>query len=101
MRRVYENLLRLYPYDYRALFAAEMLTVFEKSGAERRELGFAAYICFAAAEMFGVVRGAAFEWIAKHTGGGFVRGRALPDRRRMRPAGGGGIVLSGFVGERA
>jgi len=64
-----------------------MLTVFEKSGAERRVVGWIHYFRFAVEEMIGVVRGAAFEWIAKRTSSAFVRGRALPDRRRMRPAG--------------
>ncbi len=81
MRRAYKNLLRLYPYDYRALFAAEMLTAFEESAAERRGFG------WAVAELTSVVAGAVTEWIAKFTTSDSIRGRCMPDWRMMRPTG--------------
>ena len=60
MERAYRALLKLYPYDFRAAFGAELASL---------------------------VTGAAAEWIAKLTSDSFVRARSLPDRRMMRPAG--------------
>jgi len=74
--RAYRALLRLYPYDFRAAFAAEMLAAFAGVGAGRR-----------GAELAGLLAGAAAEWIAKLTADSSVRARALPDLRMMRPAG--------------
>jgi hypothetical protein len=76
VRRAYRALLRLYPYDFRAAFAAEMLAAFASLGAERR-----------GAELAGLPIGAAAEWIAKLTSDRSVRTRTLPDLRMMRPAG--------------
>jgi len=76
VKRVYRALLRLYPYDFRAAFAREMLAAYERVGAERRR-----------AELAGLLAGAAAEWIAKLTSGSSARARTLPDLRKMRPAG--------------
>jgi hypothetical protein len=76
VKRAYRTLLWLYPYDFRAAFAAEMLAAFARTGAERR-----------GAELAGLLTGAAAEWIAKLTSDRLVRGRSLPDLRMMRPAG--------------
>ena len=78
MIALYRSLLRLYPYDYRAAFAAEMLKTF-KAGEEGGRS--------AAKELFAVLIGAGSEWMAKLTTDKGVRGRALPDMRMMRPAG--------------
>jgi hypothetical protein len=69
-------LLRLYPYDFRAAFAAEMWAAFARVGAARR-----------GAELIGLLSGAAAEWVAKLTSDKSLRGRTLPDLRMMRPAG--------------
>jgi hypothetical protein len=66
----------LYPYDFRAAFAAEMLAAFASVSAERR-----------GAELAGLLVGAAAEWIAKLASDRAVRARTLPDLRMMRPAG--------------
>src|SRR2546425_11479547 len=87
MRRAYRALLRLYPSDFRALFAAEMLHAFDKAAEERRELGRLAFVHFALAELIGLATGAGAEWIAKLTTSNSVRGRFLPDLRMMRPPG--------------
>jgi len=77
VKRAYRTLLRLYPGDYRAMFAVEMTRAFDRLVEERqRQL---------AAELLGVVAGAAREWIAKWTTDPSVRGRSLPDLRFMRP----------------
>jgi hypothetical protein len=67
LKRAYEILLRLYPADHRALFAAEMLTAFEEAVEERRERGWAVFARFALAELVGLVIGAWAEWGAKFT----------------------------------
>lgn len=76
MKRAYRALLGLYPYDFRAAFATEMLAAFAHVAPQRR-----------GAELAGLLTGAAVEWIAKLTCDRSARGRALPDIRMMRPAG--------------
>jgi len=76
MKRAYRILLRLYPYDYRAMFADEMARTFDQLAE-----------CRPACEFAGLLLGAAREWIAKRTTDPVVRGRALPDLRMMRPPG--------------
>lgn len=73
---LYKALLRLYPYDYRALFGAEMVQAFAQQPR-----------CCAAAELCSLVTGAAGEWFAKLTTNRTLRGRTLPDIRMMRPVG--------------
>jgi hypothetical protein len=79
MKRTYRTLLRLYPADYRAMFAAEMARTFDQAAEERRSC--------VAIEFLGAIAGAAAEWIAKWTTDVSVRGRSLPDLRMMRPPG--------------
>jgi hypothetical protein len=87
MRRAYRTLLRLYPADYRALFADEMSSAFEKAAAERRARGAASLVRFALTEWIGLTIGGVAEWMAKLTTDASVRGRCLPDLRMMRPPG--------------
>jgi hypothetical protein len=87
MRRAYETLLRLYPRDFRAAFTSEMWAAFANSAAERRAQGRAIYFRFAFNELIGVLTGAIVEWVAKLTTDTSLRGRSLPDRLMMRPAG--------------
>ena len=77
MKRAYLTLLRLYPADYRAMFAAEMTRAFDRLVEERR--------LRLSEELTGVISGAAREWIAKWTTDPVLRGRSLPDLRLMRP----------------
>ena len=67
MKRAYDILLRLYPGDYRALFAAEMSATFEEAARERRGHGWAVFARFAFAELAGLLIGAGAEWGAKFT----------------------------------
>ncbi len=76
MTRAYRISIGLYPYDFRAAFGAEMLAALSQEEARRR-----------AAELAGLLTGAAVEWIAKMTSDSSVRARNLPDLRMMRPAG--------------
>ena len=85
--RAYKALLRLYPADYRDSFDAEMANAFERMAEEHRTRGKAAYAGFATAELASLVVGSVAEWIAKATTDSTVRGRSLPDLRKMRPAG--------------
>ena len=87
IERAYEFALRLYPVDYRARFAAEMLTAFEEAVADHHGVGTVASVRFALAELTALVSGAGVEWLAKLTSDGAARGRCLPDCRMMRPAG--------------
>jgi len=80
MKRVYEFLLRLYPRDYRAVFAKEMSNAFEQGLAERRDQGWGAAWRFALAELVGLTIGAGIEWIAKLSTDSSIRGRSLSDR---------------------
>jgi len=92
LKRAYDILLRLYPADYRALFAAEMLTAFEEAAEEPRERGWAVFARFALAELAGLVIGVCAEWSAKFTP--VVRQSNIPASAkahwlllRMRPLG--------------
>jgi hypothetical protein len=87
MKRAYEFLLRLYPRDYRAMFATEMSSAFEEASAERRGQGRGVYVRFVMAELMELTIGAGVEWIAKLSTDSSVRGRSLPDRLLMRPPG--------------
>ncbi len=86
-KRAYRALLRLYPMDYRTCFAAEMLSAFEAAANERRKQGMLRSGHFVLAELAGLLRGAAAEWMAKLSTDSSIRGRCLPDRRMMRPPG--------------
>ena len=87
MRRAYGTLLRLYPNDFRALFASEMLSAFEQAVEERRGESRTVFLRFLLRECIDVATGAGAEWIAKLTTESSVRGRCLPDLRMMRPPG--------------
>jgi hypothetical protein len=63
IERIYARLLQLYPSDYRALFGAEMLGVFESVDEERQHNARAAYVRFVSCEFAGLVAGAARERI--------------------------------------
>ncbi|HEV2445195.1 MAG TPA: hypothetical protein VGS58_04715 [Candidatus Sulfopaludibacter sp.] len=77
MRRAYRLILRLFPFDYRLWFAAEILAAFDRA---HREGGTARELAALAAAL-------PAEWIAKLSTDPAVRGRALPDVRMMRPVG--------------
>jgi hypothetical protein len=87
LERAYRTLLRLYPNDYRALFADEMLNTFNQAAAERRQQPRLAFIRFLVGEFIDLASGAGAEWIAKLTTDSSIRGRCLPDLRMMRPPG--------------
>jgi hypothetical protein len=87
MRRAYQTLLWLYPRDFRASFASEMLAAFDSSATEHRSQGQSVYVQFALVELIGVLIGAGKEWVAKLTTDRSLRGRSLPDRLMMRPPG--------------
>src|SRR5687767_6437652 len=61
MQRVYRMLLRLYPIDYRAEFANEMLAVFAQQAADKRRDGLLRYLEFLVHEYVGVLVNAAKE----------------------------------------
>ncbi len=86
-RRAYRTLFRLYPWDYRTRFAAEMLNSFERAAEERGGQGRLVFIRFLFVELAGLIHGAGAEWIAKMTTDRSVRGRCLPDLRMVRPPG--------------
>jgi hypothetical protein len=87
MKRAYKTFLGLYPRDYRALFAGEMLNAFERVAEECRAQGRAVFIRFTLGELAGLVISAGAEWIAKLTTDKSIRGRCLPDVVMMRPPG--------------
>jgi hypothetical protein len=66
--------MELYPYDFRATFAADMLVTLDESPPSFRDL-------------ISIISGAAREWFVKLTSDRYVRARAFPDVRMMRPPG--------------
>lgn len=98
MTRIYKTLLRLYPAEYRALFAEEMSDCFEKAAAECRERGTVSVLCYLIIELGGLAKAVGTEWIARFThsiyhSNGYIAGRCLADIGLMRPA---GIARSAF-----
>jgi hypothetical protein len=92
MARVYKQLLKLYPAEYRALFGEEMSACFETTAQECRERGVFALLCYAVLELIGLVRAACGEWIARlsyaiYHSKSYITDRCLPDNGLMRPAG--------------
>jgi hypothetical protein len=87
LERAYQSALRLYPADYRARFAEEMLTAFEQAVTDHHRAGRVASVRFAVAELTALVSGIGAEWLAKLTSDRAARGRCLPDCRMIRPPG--------------
>ena len=87
MKRAYSTLLRLYPYDYRSWFGAEMRRAFGEMVRDRLGRGRSAWMRLPVEQLTGIIEGAGAEWFAKLTTSKSVRGRCLPDLRMMRPAG--------------
>lgn len=67
MHPAYRAILQLYPAEHRVIFAPEMMQTFEQAAADWRKRGSAAYLCFAACELTGLLRGLFREWISKWT----------------------------------
>jgi len=65
MKRAYQFMLLLYPREHRAQFAEEMTGVFEEARNERHYKGWAWYVCFACAEITGLIVGAAGAWLER------------------------------------
>jgi hypothetical protein len=63
VKRFYELLLRLYPLDYRGLFANEMSRTFEEASADYLVRGRTAWLRFILAEYLGILAGAASAWL--------------------------------------
>ena len=81
----YRLLLRLYPAGVRG-FAPEMSTVFESAAEEQRCHGRFAFTALVCRELFGLLRGAAAEWMARLVEAALRRPVADHlDLTRMRP----------------
>ncbi len=75
IKRAYQTLLRLYPADYKELFAAEMLATFVKADEECRAKGRLRFMRFVFAELMGLLTGAVTEWALQLSTGRSVRDR--------------------------
>ena len=69
MRTIYSVLLGLYPAKYRVEFGREILSVISQTADERKTDGMLVYALFVIAEVFGLLSGAAAEWMAQTTAG--------------------------------
>ena len=86
-KSVYRLLLRLYPWDYATAFSEDMRTAFEEACGEQERRGRWNFVRFVASEFSSLLWEAGKEWLAKLTTEESVRGRSLPDLRKMRPVG--------------
>ena len=84
---VYQALLSLYPWDYATAFSEDMRIAFEEACGEQGRRGRWNFVRFVSSELSSLVWGAGKEWFAKRTTEKSVRGRSLPDLRKMRPVG--------------
>ncbi len=88
LRRIYRILLRSYPPDFKAFFAAEMTFAFDEGVIDCRGR-LSGLIAFMFAELTGLLSGACREWIARlayslsHTNS-YINGRGLPDPLLMK-----------------
>jgi hypothetical protein len=79
MYSVYQAILRLYPTEYRAAFAPEILQTLEQAASDRRAQGHILFLSFAVCELTGVLTGLFSEWMAKWTAReGYVTTRCSP-----------------------
>jgi len=76
--QIFHLLLRFYPPEHQTIFAPEMLAVLRETACEKRQRGGSAYIRFALKESFGLLRGAAAEWVAKLTNGNYMANQCPP-----------------------
>jgi len=84
---VYRALLRLYPWDYATAFSEDMKMAFEEACGEQGRRGRLHFVRFVTSELSSLVWEVGKEWLAKLTTEESVRGRSLPDLRKMRPVG--------------
>jgi hypothetical protein len=126
IRLAYKTLLRLYPPDHRAVFADEMLSVFEEVAEEQRQHTRVIFARFVAEELTHLLMGAAAEWNSKiaydvyrsanlvrrgslladwiahlvyavYNSNSSFRSRCVPDLRMLRPP---GVSWESFYGAR-
>jgi hypothetical protein len=73
MKRIWQLSLQLYPKDYRLLFGEEILAILEHKAADQCTNNPFASLAFNAAEILGLIRGAAVEWTSKiRQGAGYL-----------------------------
>jgi hypothetical protein len=86
-KSLYRAFLSLYPWDYANAFSEDMEMAFEEACGEQGRSGRWHFGRFVTSELFNLVWGVGKEWLAKLTTEESVRGRSLPDLRKMRPVG--------------
>lgn len=86
-KSLYQALLRLYPWDYATAFSDDMRIAFDEACEEHGRQRPWNFVRFATTELASLIWGAGKEWFAKLTTEESVRGRSLPDLRKMRPVG--------------
>ena len=92
MTRVYKALLRIYPKEYREMFASEMLDAFADVFQECSLKGTSSLLLFLFLELVSILKGASTEWIARfnysiYHSSSYLSRSCLPNRLLMRPAG--------------
>jgi hypothetical protein len=78
IERIYEMVLASYPADYQARFGEEIRATLARLDARGDR---------ACLEVAGLLRCLVVEWAVKLTDDVAIRGRHLPDCRKIRPAG--------------
>jgi hypothetical protein len=66
-KRIYKMLLHFYPAEYTAVFAAEMLTVFDEAADEYRNRTWPAFLLFTIRELAGLISGGLTERLTRAT----------------------------------
>ncbi len=86
MRQTYGALLRLYPAEYRAIFAQEMLEDFNQAAADCGKRGSTAFVSFVLRELTALLRGLLAEWMEKWTTNtGYLTNCSAPTERSDLP----------------
>ena len=92
MTCAYKALIRIYPPEYREMFAEEMLVAFQETLQEQSRRSGTSLLSFLLMELLGILKGACSEWLARFTyslyhSSSYMRRSCLPNRILMRPAG--------------
>ena len=87
MRKLYQTILCLYPAEYRAAFASEMLQILEQAWRDHQSRGRISFLSFTVRELTGLATGLVSEWTAKWSArDGYVTARCWPKNDPQLPA---------------
>ena len=87
MQLIYRAILRLYPAEYRAVFASEMVATFDQAAADSGKRGILHFVLFATCEFAGLLKGLFTERMARRAAqDGYITTGCLSTEDTQLPA---------------